>query len=217
MSFVTLPHDCLKHPLIFPPLLTAITATTYLIMPLNTQQDAYAKRLLCAADNTQQHGRVGMAAETKEKEKEVWFKEQAFHYWSSPWAEFFQRPCWMKWRVFEKWGSNRPCLSEQIAWASPVVQWWRICLPLQQTRIQSPGQLSPGATTTDCVLESLGAAPSRAHATATEAHAPRAHAWQPGMPQPWEARPPQRESSPCALRLAKSLRGSEDSARPDKP
>ena len=31
MNFVTLPHSCLIHPLIFPPLLAAIMATTYLM------------------------------------------------------------------------------------------------------------------------------------------------------------------------------------------
>ena len=66
-----------------------------------------------------------------------------------------------------------------------------------------------------CARES-GSCPYWAHAPATEAHAPRAHALQPERPQLCEARPPQRESSRCSLRLAKSLRGSEDSARPDK-
>ena len=67
--------------------------------------------------------------------------------------------------------------------ASLVVQWLRICLPMQGTRVQAlvredptcTEQLSPCATTTEPVLWSP-------QATTTEAHVPRARAPQQEKP-----------------------------------
>lgn len=42
MNFVTLPHYCLKHPLLFPPLLAATMAATYL-----TDATKYSAKCIC--------------------------------------------------------------------------------------------------------------------------------------------------------------------------
>ena len=94
-------------------------------------------------------------------------------------------------------------------WTSLVVQWLRIRLPMQGTRVQSLGQEDPTsrratkptshnywarapqllkpACSRACVPQLLSP-----HAATTEAHAPRARAPQQEKPPQWEARALQR-------------------------
>ena len=95
---------------------------------------------------------------------------------------------------------------------SLVAQWLRICLPMQGTRVRSLVQEDPtchGATKPMChnywacalqpVSHDYWASEPQLldpHATATEAHVPRACVLQQEKPPKWEARAPQRRVSP---------------------
>ena len=83
---------------------------------------------------------------------------------------------------------------------SLAVQWVRICLPMQRTRVLS------------LVWED---------STCQEATKPRHHNYWACAPQQekplrWEACAPQLESSPCLRQLEKSLSSNKDSAQPPK-
>ena len=92
-------------------------------------------------------------------------------------------------------------MQKGIPWASLVVQWLKILLPMQGTRVrarsgkipQAAEQLSLRATTTEPALCSRAHEPQLLSlcATTTEACVPRANAPQ-EKPLQWEARTPQR-------------------------
>ena len=95
---------------------------------------------------------------------------------------------------------------KQGLWTSLVVQWIRIRLPVQGTRVPSLIREDPtccGATKPvchsywACALELTHHSYWSPHVTTTEAHTPRAHAPQQEKPLQWEASVPQRRVAPA--------------------
>ena len=97
---------------------------------------------------------------------------------------------------------------ERTSW---VVQWIRIHLPMQGTRVQSlvreglacHGAAAPGATVTEVRLSRAAHGPAEPGGAATEAHTPGARALQQETPLRREARSAQLESAPCPQQLEK--------------
>ena len=132
-----------------------------------------------------------------------------------------------KWYQIEKSELHKEIKS---CWASLVVQWLRIRLPMQGTQVQSLVQEDPTCCEATkpmhhnywaCGLEPAShnywarePQPLSPCAATTEAHVPRSHALQQEKPPQWEARAPQGRVAPRSLQPEKSLRVNEDPTQP---
>ena len=88
-------------------------------------------------------------------------------------------------------------------WTSLVVEWIKICLPMQGTQVWS------------LVWEDLtchGATKPESH-NCTETHLPRAHALQQQRPPQWDTHILQRRVAPQSLQLEKAHQRNEDSGQ----
>ena len=110
-----------------------------------------------------------------------------------------------------------------VSWTSLVVQWLRIRLPMQGTRIRALVREDPTCRRAAkpvrhnywaCALEPTSHNYWSPRATTTEARAPRARALQQEKPPRWEARAPQQRAAPAHHNWRKPVWGNEDPTQP---
>ena len=94
----------------------------------------------------------------------------------------------------EMWRDEEKVFEKIVAGASLVVQWLRIHLPIQGTRVRS---LAREDATCRRATKPMGHNYWACSATTTEAHTPRARAPQQEKPLQWEVRAPQRRVAPA--------------------